>query len=88
MTIISDFQNGKASDIPIRVIKKSSSILANIYHKLMVSGIFPQELKVGKITPILKKGNREILENYRPICALPIFGKIFEKSSTIEYKKF
>ena len=92
MTIISDFQNGKASDIPIRVIKKSSSvissILANLYNKLMISGIFPQDLKVGKITPIFKKGNSELLENYRPISTLPIFGKIFEKIIYIRIYKF
>merc|ERR1711860_136385 len=33
----------------------------------------------GKTSPIFKKGNSELLENYRPISTLPIFGKIFEK---------
>ena len=41
-------------------------------------------LKIGKITPIYKKGNKEYLENNRPISTLPIFGKIFEK---IIYKR-
>ena len=40
--------------------------------------------KTGKITPIFKKGNKEKLENYRPVSILPIFGKIFEK---IIYKR-
>ena len=46
----------------------------------MSKGIFPDTLKVGKITPIYKKDNPELLENYRPVSTLPIFGKIFEKS--------
>ena len=45
----------------------------------MKAGIFPKELKIGNITPIHKKGNEQLLENYRPISTLPIFGKIFEK---------
>ena len=41
--------------------------------------MFPDDLKTGKITPIYKKDNAELLENYRPISTLPIFGKLFEK---------
>ena len=45
----------------------------------MNEGIFPDELKVGKISPIYKKESEELLENYRPISTLAIFEKIFEK---------
>ena len=45
----------------------------------MAQGHFPNKLKLAKITPIFKKGNAELLENYRPVSILPIFGKIFEK---------
>ena len=81
--IIKDLQNGKSSDIPIGVIKKTSKIispiLASNFNYLMEVGIFPDELKLGKITPIYKKDSDELLENYRPVSTLPIFGKIFEK---------
>ena len=33
----------------------------------------------NSITPIYKKESDELLENYRPVSTLPIFGKIFEK---------
>ena len=50
MKIISE-QNGKASEIPIHVIKKSSRfispILSVLYNKCINDGIFPNELKVG-----------------------------------------
>ena len=49
------------------------------FNYLMSIEKFPDELKLGKITPILKKDNEELLENYRPVSTLPIFGKIFEK---------
>ena len=45
----------------------------------MEAGIFPSILKVGKITPVFKKGDSQMLDNYRPISLLPIFGKILEK---------
>ena len=45
----------------------------------MEEGYFPDELKTGRISPIYKKENEELLENYRPVSTLPIFGKIFEK---------
>ena len=80
---ICDLQTGKSSDIPISVIKKTSNIispiLAHHYNHLMKIGKFPDELKLGKITPIYKKDNEELPENYRPVSTLPIFGKIFEK---------
>lgn len=86
--IIKELQNGKASDIPISVIKKSSPIitphLVKHFNHLMNTGVFPDRLKLAKVTPIYKKGNEELLENYRPVSILPIFGKIFEK---IIYKR-
>lgn len=81
--IISDLKNGKASDIPISVVKFINDTIAPtltvLYNKCMTEGVFPDDLKIGKITPIYKKGNPENLQNYRPISTLPIFGKIFEK---------
>ena len=81
--IIKELQNGKSSDIPISVIKKTSSVISPIFahhfNHFMKIGEFPDELKLGKITPVYKKDNKELLENYRPISTLPIFSKIFEK---------
>ena len=31
------------------------------------------------MTPVFKKGEKQLLQNYRPISVLPICGKIFEK---------
>ena len=84
--IISEMQNGKSSDIPISVIKKTSNIispiLAHHFNYLMGTGKFPDIIKLGKITPIFKKEDEpdeQLLKNYRPVSTLPIFGKIFEK---------
>ncbi len=83
MNIINGLENNKASDIPIKVIKSSAQLICPIIAKgmneCMRAGIFPDKLKIGKITPIYKKDNPEQLTNYRPVSTLPIFGKIFEK---------
>ena len=81
--IISELDTGKSSDIPIRIIKKASKIISPILmpliNKNMKNGNFPDELKVGRISPIYKKDNEELFKNYRPVSTIPLFGKIFEK---------
>ena len=81
--IISELENGKSSDIPIKIVKKSSikitPLLVTYFNLFMLSGIFPDILKTGRVNPIYKKDDPQYLENYRPVSTLPIFGKIFEK---------
>ena len=83
LTIITELENGKSSDIPIVLVKAChytiAPILSQLYNNCMKKGEFPQILKKSKITPVFKKGNKELIENYRPVSTIPIFGKIFEK---------
>ena len=45
----------------------------------MKEGIFPKVLKRATIIPIFKKGEKDNMNNYRPIALLPVMSKIFEK---------
>ena len=45
---------------------------------MLYSGIFPEQLKVSKITPLHKANDKLLLTNYRPIALLPSISKIFE----------
>ena len=56
-----------------------SPILAHIINTCVNQGYFPAELKTGCITPIYKNGDRNNITNYRPICSLSPFSKIFER---------
>lgn len=42
-------------------------------------GVFPEEFKIAKIVPLYKKGQRECIENYRPISLLSCVSKILER---------
>lgn len=53
--------------------------LTQIINQSFRQGIFPDRLKVAKVLPIYKKGEKDKLENYRPISLLPVFSKIFER---------
>ena len=54
-------------------------ILAKTINQSLLTGIFPNSLKIAKISPIFKKENPHVADNYRPISLLPIISKIFEK---------
>lgn len=45
---------------------------------LVLSRVFPKMLKIGKVTPIHKKGDKDNPDHFRPIAELPVLAKIFE----------
>ena len=53
--------------------------LMNIFSLSLKKGIFPEKMKIAKVSPIFKKGDKSILSNYRPISVLPCFSKILER---------
>ena len=42
-------------------------------------GIFPDQMKIAKIKPLHKNGDKHNMQNYRPISVLSAFSKILEK---------
>jgi len=69
--------------IPIFVYKTLndllSPIIAQLFNRSVVCGIFPACLKVARITPIYKQGDRTLVKNYRPISVLSTLSKVFER---------
>ena len=57
-------------------IKKPLSI---IYKNCIKTDIYPNAWKKSNIVPAHKKGDKPVVNNYRPFSLLPIFGKVFEK---------
>ena len=50
-----------------------------IFSNIPSTSIYPDTWKLANVTPIFKKGDKQLIKNYRPISLLPICGKIFEK---------
>ena len=53
--------------------------LCFIYNLSFTTGIFPDSLKIAKVTPVYKKGSKLECVNYRPINLLSNLDKIIEK---------
>lgn len=64
----------------LRAVKlEISPILAALINQSFTSGIFPDKLKIAKVSPIYKKSDSSKIDNYRPISLLPSISKVFEK---------
>ena len=84
--IIHNFPNNKApgSDhISSKILKEICECivtpLTHLFNLSFETGIVPDLLKIAKVVPIYKKGEKYLPDNYRPISLLSIFEKILEK---------
>ena len=53
--------------------------MTKIFNKAIDLGQFPFEWKAARVIPIFKKGQRIMLDHYRPISILPVFSKLMER---------
>ena len=79
-------------EISIRMLKLcGKSIitpLSLLFQNCINTRTSPDTWKKSNIVPVYKKGEKQIVDNYRQVSLLPILGKIFEKiifNSIFEY---
>ena len=71
--------------ISVRLLKFLSPALIPaltlIINQSLLTGIFPDQLKIAKVIPLYKKENPEKVDNYRPVSLLCAISKVFERAA-------
>ena len=62
--------------------------MTDIFNAAITTGIFPDEWKIARVTPIFKSGISSELSNYRPISIIPIIAEVFENIVYDQLYKF
>ena len=71
--------NSIPTDILIMLKSDISIHLSKIFNLSLLSGVYPDKLKISKTIPIFKKGDSYKVSNYRPISLLSNINKLLEK---------
>ena len=70
--------------ISIRMIKLCAFSISKPLHILFKNSLenecFPGEWKKANIVLAYKKGDKQLINNYRPVSLLPIHAKVFDKT--------
>ena len=62
--------------------------LTIVINQSLLTGIFPNKLKIAKVVPLHKKDDPSLMDNYRPISLLPSISKLFEKIVFIQLTEY
>ena len=62
-----------------KIVTAISVPLTHIFQGSLASGLVPNQLKIAKVIPVFKSGQKESMDNYRPISLLSCFSKVIEK---------
>ena len=68
--------------IPSIILKRCADVLApglaSIFNKSLKTGYLPSDWRDANITPIFKKGDKHLAENYRPVSLTSVSCKLLE----------
>ena len=83
INLLNPLKSNDTYDLPVSSLKISQHViapyLADPYNLCITDSIFPTKLKLAKVIPVYKSGDKTQPSNYRLISLLSHFSKIFEK---------
>ena len=86
LKIVSILQNKTSTDndgLDMFIIKRTIDCIVEplcyIFNLSFHTGTFPDKMKVAKVIPFFKEGDKHMFSNYRPVSLLSQFSKILEK---------
>ena len=69
-------------------IHNTAVLLTHIINLFLATGVVPQNMKIAKVIPIFKSGDRTLSTNYRPISILHVYSKILGRIISKKLKTF
>ena len=85
--ITKEFYSGKvvgydniSMSIIQQVIETISKPLSHIINLSLTYDIVPDQLKISRVVPLFKAGDKSNFSNYRPVSVLPAISKLFERA--------
>ena len=77
---LKDKPTASYDDIPKRLVKQCMQFNKRATDTLSLqSGVFPDEWKLAKVTPLYKKGSRYDIQNYIPVSIICLFATLLER---------
>ena len=83
---LNKLKNGKSTGlfhIPNKALSIAKDViatsLADIFNACIETKVFPDDLKIRKVTPIFKSERKDDLNNYHPITVLPTVERVMER---------
>ncbi|KAF2354344.1 Reverse transcriptase domain [Trinorchestia longiramus] len=91
LSILNPYKSTGPDGLGPRKLKETAEVisepLTNIFNRSLETGIVPDDWKRANVTPIFKKGNKQIPNNYRPISLTSVISKTIERLLKVRITK-
>ncbi|KAF2354701.1 Reverse transcriptase domain [Trinorchestia longiramus] len=91
LSILNPYKSTGPNGLGPRILKETAEVisepLTNIFNRSLVNGIVPDDWKRANVTPIFKKGIKQIPNNYRPFSLTSVISKTIERLLKVRITK-